>query len=280
MAGLPWQASEWETRNSWTCVKRSNTRCVLSGEWAPPDGGLPITVYAKRYRVRHWRKALVSLVYPPKGRREFTVLAAMGARGIPGPRPLIWAVERRGGFPVASYLLTASLGEVGLPLKDFLIAQPPDERRRLIMAAGRFLRAAHDGGFYHDDCNAEHLFLDVSAWRALPRADGASGADGIENAAGSMIFAFLDVDNARVGTQPLGEARRLKNLVQLWRSFGKREEILTHEMKEACWKIYWKAAPKSGGENAGGVAGGAEDDARRRARLNRIARRKLGREIL
>lgn len=258
---LPWRLGEGESDGGWACVKRSNTRCVLRGEWTPEGVARPTVIYAKRYRLRNWRKALLALVYSPKGPREFAILTALMKRGIPAPRPLMWAVEQGGALPRASYLVTETLGEDGQPLKHYFTAQPEMERLRLISSASTFLRHAHDMGFYHDDCSAEHLFLNVPEWRTMPLTDNAGAAVRWRD-----LFAFLDVDNARLRDGKLGEGPRLKNIVQLWRSFGRREDILTHEMKMKSWLAYWEKVETA-------------EDKHRKARLKRIARRKLGRDI-
>ncbi|GAB4311316.1 MAG: hypothetical protein Kow0059_01290 [Candidatus Sumerlaeia bacterium] len=245
-------------------VKRSHTRRVLRGAWTPPGSPTPIQIYLKRYKIRTPLKALIALVVPPKGPREFQRLAAARARGIPCPRPLLWAVMRRGGLPAFSCLAVESLGEDVEPLRSFLEQCGAGGRAERLEAAARFLRAAHDRGFYHDDCSAEHIVVNSRLWRER-RAAGSNGAGDGPDALRSGLFAFLDVDNARLGRAAVGDADRLKNIAQVWRSFGRKSALNASDWTRF-WSAYWGTLDPP--RNAALIRG-----------LNRIALRKTGRPM-
>lgn len=216
-ADLPWSALRREglERDGAICVKASNSRRVL--RFALPSAGdaPPAIAYAKRYLANNWRRRLGARLTGSKASREFRLGHQLLLAGVPTPLPLAWAEHalpfhheyagRKIRLPPASYLLTLewpNAGSIRSWLKDHPASAPA-----VIGGLAAFLAQSHRAGFYHDDCSAEHILVgpEISdSWQADPHA--------------AAPFAFIDLDNGRLGAGPVSARLRISNLFQILRS--------------------------------------------------------------
>jgi len=159
-------------------------------------------LYVKRYTVHAWRVVLLSLGRPSPARRAFDAARRLHALGFAVP-PVVAAVEdRRLGLLRRSFFLTHEVtGALTADRYWEQLAGRPAERRRFARALGALYRRLHAAGVYHSDLK------DVNV---LAR----EGGDGLE-------LVLLDLERVRFGKVP-DRGRRIKNLVQLERTLGRR----------------------------------------------------------
>jgi 3-deoxy-D-manno-octulosonic acid kinase len=124
-----------------------------SGEWALRHyrrGGLVGRMIDDRY--------LFTGADRTRGFREWRMLAALHARGLPVPRPVATSFRRQG------LTYTADLATLRIPraepLSARLTARGPGEQPWA--AVGRVIRRFHDAGAWHADLNAHNILLDDS----------------------------------------------------------------------------------------------------------------------
>lgn len=216
-ADLPWFALRREglERDGALCVKASNSRRVLRFALPTERDAPPVIAYAKRYLANNWRRRLGARLTGSKASREFRLGHQLLLAGVPTPLPLAWAEHalpfhheyagRRIRLPPASYLLTRewpNSGSIRSWLKDH-----PGSAPALIGGLAAFLARSHHAGFYHDDCSAEHILV-------APEIAGPLHPE--PNAA--PPFAFIDLDNGRLGAGPVPARPRITNLFQILRS--------------------------------------------------------------
>jgi len=144
-----------------------------------------------------WGERLLGLARPL---RELRVAAELHARGAPVPRPLLVVGMRRGIFWQAAL---ATAYEEGARDGFALLAEAPAPARlvRALAAAARAVRRFHDAGGRHPDLHLGNLLF-------LER----------EKACEALV---IDLDGARAG-EPPGAARRMRELMRLYRSVAKR----------------------------------------------------------
>ncbi|OPZ16625.1 MAG: 3-deoxy-D-manno-octulosonic-acid kinase [candidate division BRC1 bacterium ADurb.BinA364] len=207
LAELPWSRARAESDPENRLEKASRTRRVLSFMWQGSERWTPeapIRLYAKRASLRDARRLALAVFRPSKARKEWRIGLEMMRRGVPAPLPVVFAVERRRGIPVAGYHVSIELA--GADAFDALFARLAcdSERREALRRLGRFVRQGHEKGFFHDDCSAQHVFVETSG-------------ESVESWGGMH---FIDVDNC--GFCRATEWRIVKNAFQILRSFPGR----------------------------------------------------------
>jgi tRNA A-37 threonylcarbamoyl transferase component Bud32 len=165
-------------------------------------GGAPRLVVR---RVRHggWLGSLLGGALLGVGRPldELRVTAALRAGGAPVPQPAFVIARRRMG-PVWHAALATVAEEGAQDAVAFLAARPSRARLvRAARAAGRAVRAFHDAGGSHRDLHVTNLLVREVGERA-----------------GCIV---IDLDRAGLGG-PLPPARRMRELMRLYRSLRKR----------------------------------------------------------
>jgi hypothetical protein len=217
---LPWAnlRREGSAHENVQCVKSSNSRRVLRVLLPAASGEHSRVVYVKRYRINTLRRRVGTRLLGNKAVREFELGHGLLRAGIATPLPLAWAEHRTAvtappgddtpPLPPAAYLLTLEWPNNG-SVADWLAAHPA-ERDRIVRPLADFLAFAHDRGFYHDDCAAQHILVADSA-----RFDEAE--------APTSAFGFIDLDNGRLSSRPLASSARLSNLFQVLRSIPPQE---------------------------------------------------------
>lgn len=180
-------------------IKASNTRCVIKFEAVIYNS--PITVFAKRCKIRSLKKSIAHLFHKSKSRREFELGHKLLQLGIDTALPLIFAERKEGIFIKESFLLLKGV-ENSVDVRTVLEnIKSPDEKKNFINSLARYLRKLHATGFYHDDCSTEHILV-----------------------SGNIInpkFVLIDLDNCRLFSKiPL--SFKIKNIFQLFRSVDRK----------------------------------------------------------
>ncbi len=277
---LPWRQLKkaGRSRGSIQCVKASRSRRVfrIAEEQANLRAQSAEVTYAKRYLVNNWRRRLSNQIVGSKAAREFSLGHELLAAGIPTPLPLAFAEHRRDFFapdprgrkkklPAASYLLTLEWPNAG-SLREQTIERRDDPKAVEVIwarAAG-FLARAHQQGFYHDDCSAEHILVAPGA--AEGKQGGGAKSSGRKSPASD--FAFIDIDNGRMLDGPVSTGRRWINLFQLIRSMTKRS--FAPDLRERFVAAYLVEARME-----------SEFGLERACRcIDSVARRKIGRPVM
>lgn len=177
-------------------------RKVTVGRVTTPAGPL----YVKRYNVFAWRVAVGSIGRPSPAERAWHAAAALRARGFATPEVLAAVEHRRAGVLRRSFLVTREVAGA-LPADRRwaeMLALPAVvrrvARRALARALGALLGRLHAAGVYHADLK------DVNV---LVRGEAANPE-----------CVLLDLERVRFG--PVSRRRRVKNLMQLERTLGRR----------------------------------------------------------
>ncbi|MCH8333229.1 hypothetical protein IIC65_04790 [Candidatus Sumerlaeota bacterium] len=259
---LPWTALQrrGELNNGVECVKASRSRKVLRLDAERRDsGGATEAVFAKRYLVTSWRRRLGNRLAGSKAAREFALGHALLRAGIPTPLPLAYARHRipfrarsKQGLAIlqpASYLLTRQWPNSG-SVKEWL-KDRSSRTQWLAPLLARFLAKAHDQGFYHDDCAADHILL-----APLETLDSTR-----------VPMAFIDIDNGKLYSNPVPPGRRAINIFQILRSVS--FAAFPPDLRVSFVADYLKAARP----------GTRVSPEAFRSSIDRIARGKIGRSV-
>ncbi|KPL12328.1 hypothetical protein AMJ85_01190 [candidate division BRC1 bacterium SM23_51] len=206
LAAIPWDEIKRRPDPNHELAKTSRTRRVVRLEFAPA-GQPPRAVYAKRVLVRDWRKRLGCLFVPSKARHEWQAGYRLLAMGLATARPVVCAEQRRGPWLHANYLVTEEIADARPLRLELERVGSAHERRDLLGAFARWFWQVHSGGFYHDDCSTQHVF--VSPHSGSP-------------AASQRRFWLIDLDNCRFHRATVPWRRRVKNLFQVLRSIPPR----------------------------------------------------------
>ncbi len=136
-----------------------------------PEG----TILVKVFRCRTFWTRIRYAFRRSKARREVALAAALLERGVPTLAPLAAGERRRGPLLVESYLVLRARPEalsldralLGGGAPDAKAPIPPGrERRRVVEAYGRLIRAAQDAGVYQDDVGLNNCVIDLAETRA------------------------------------------------------------------------------------------------------------------
>jgi len=166
------------------------------------------TVYLKRYNAFSWRYRLGSLFLPSGASRSLKGAAILAQLGVRTPRPLAAVESRSWGMLTKSFFLSEEI-EGGKTadsywrdrLSSCLGSSGARHRRRFLKRLGGLFALLHRKRVYHNDLKDANIIV------------SAADHEG-EN------FFLLDLDGIRI-CRPLTTRRRVKNLVQLNRTFGK-----------------------------------------------------------
>ncbi len=263
-AHIPWGPVRQEGRriDNVECVKASNSRRVVRITAEDPDGKPLPVLYVKRYLANSWRRQVGLRLVGIRASREFHLGRDLLKAGISTPRPLAWAAHlktfrtsynsKNYAIPPASYLLTLEWPNQG-SVRDWILNHP-DRDKTFIEGLAVFLAEAHDLGFYHDDCTAEHVLV-------APEEDQPDPGT-------PSKFALIDVDNGRKSKTPLSTRLRIANLFQMLRSIP--HELLSEAERAEFVEDYLKSARSGGLPEFGSCIDAIE----------RLAQRKVGRSVM
>jgi len=185
------------------CVVVKLQRKVLVGRIGTPVG----TVWVKRYNVFAPRVALAGAFTRSPAARAWDAAARLAALGFATAEPLVAVEFRRAGLRMRSFLVTRHVaGAVPADARWAAHAAERDPRRRraaraaLAAALGDLFRRLHAAGVYHPDLKDANILVTGDAERPA--------------------CVLLDLEAVRFG--PVGARRRVKNVVQLARTLGRR----------------------------------------------------------
>lgn len=165
-------------------------------------------VVLKRHRLDTWRRRADALWHGSPAHRAWQGALLLQRYGFPVPRPLAgleWRIT--GTVRESVYICEALLTQVPLPVYWQARQQHWSRRQRRVFlgALAEFLRTFHAAGLYASDLKDENLLVEEG---------------------GNAPWKFYLVDLDRVTRHPrLSRQRRLKNLVQLERTLGRRVRI-------------------------------------------------------
>ena len=190
---------------------------------APPDWGpgrllkqdndttvslvsLPLgAVVTKHHRLQRWGRIGEALLHGSPARRSWRGAKLLQEHGFCVPRPLAVLERRQAGLVRESvYVSHGLVSQVGLDRywREHHAGWSVAHQRRFLAALAAFLRRFHAAGLYAGDMKDANLFVETAA-------------------NGDWRFYLVDLDRVRHFAR-LSLQRRLKNLVQLERTLGRR----------------------------------------------------------
>lgn len=197
------------------------------------------TVYLKRYNAFSWRYRFGSLFQSSGAVRSMKGAATLAESGVRTARPLAAMESRSWGMLNGSFFLSEEIEgaktadaywrEELLPLSG---REGMRQRRRFLREMGELFRSLHRQNVYHNDLKDANI---------LVRRDRGGG--------GECLY-LLDLEGIRRHRR-LNRRRRIKNLVQLNRTFGK---VLRPADKVRLLKSYLGPAFSNHGEKRDWVA--------------------------
>ncbi|HLK10446.1 MAG TPA: lipopolysaccharide kinase InaA family protein [Candidatus Binatia bacterium] len=164
-------------------------------------------LYVKRYSVFAWRVALASIGRLSPAARAWQAAAALAARGFATPEVVAALECRRAGVLRRSFLITREVTDAVTADRRWadVLAMPPgaprrEARRALARALGALFGRLHAAGVYHGDLKDVNVL--------------------VRGSASAPACVLLDLERVRLG--PVSHRRRVKNLMQLERTLGRR----------------------------------------------------------
>src|SRR5262245_15416864 len=162
-------------------------------------------VVIKHHRLHTWRRRGDALRHGSPARRAWRGAQLLQARGFPVPRPLAAFEKRIAGTLRESWYCSEGL-QTQVPLdvywRDRQKHWTPRQRRAFLQSLAEFLRAFHTAGLYAGDMRDANLLVE-------------------DDGDAHWKFYLVDLDHV-LHVERLSQKRRLKNLVQLERTLGRR----------------------------------------------------------
>ena len=163
------------------------------------------SVVVKRHQLTRWRRRADALMHGSPARRAWRGAHLLQTHGFPVPHPLAVVEKRRAGLVQESVYISQALSYP--PLSDYWRESAPrwsvTQRRLFLRALALFVQSFHAAGLYSGDLRDANLLVEESP--VEPR------------------WRFYLVDLDRLTHDPrLTLRRRVKNLVQLDRTLGRR----------------------------------------------------------
>ena len=165
------------------------------------------SVVVKRHRLTHWRRRADALIHGSPARRSWHGARLLQTYGFPVPQPLAVVEKRKAGLVQESVYISQALPDP--PLSDYWRESAPHwsvaQRRLFLRELALFVRSFHAAGLYSGDLRDANLLVEECDEQHGPR----------------WRFCLVDLD--RIKHDPsLGLQRRVKNLVQIDRTLGRR----------------------------------------------------------
>ena len=159
-------------------LKDSRSARILLGTAGGESG-----FFLKRYNYRGFRHAWLRSFRRPRAFRCLAAARKLAELGIPTPKVLAAATERRGGWLLFhQYLLTEALAETERFLPELLTDASDPEA--LVAEVLRFVARLHEAGIEHGDLSWRNLYrqeedgafgvIDLDGWRFHPRGVSAA----------------------------------------------------------------------------------------------------------
>ena len=209
------------------CHVIKDQRKIKVGRLTVNIAGTRRSIYVKRYNVSSLRYRLGSLFFQSGALRSLQGADVLAVAGIPTATPVASVEDRNYGMLRKSFFVSEEIA--GAKTSDRYWIEKLQDRedreafqlRRAYLArlAGLF-EALHARRIYHDDLKDANIMV-------------VAGGNG-----GSVDFFLLDLEGVRRCSR-LSRRRRVKNLVQLYRTLGKH---LTRSQKLSFLKNYLRAS--------------------------------------
>lgn len=158
---------ELEPGDTVELLKENRLRSVYRQELEPLGGPPGRSWVLKKFRHRGWASHLRHRVYPSHAEREFRALEKFHDWGFPVPRPLAFALRKRGGVPVEGALILEHVPETEVLASAFescheapeLLPPKRAQIRTWLVTSGRIVRAFHERGVRHPDLHGGNFLL-------------------------------------------------------------------------------------------------------------------------
>ncbi len=165
------------------------------------------SVIVKHHRLTRWRRWADALIHGSPARRSWRGAQLLQTHGFPVPQPLAVVEKRKAGLVQESVYISQALPDP--PLSDYWRESAPRwsvaQRRLFLRELALFVRSFHAAGLYSGDLRDANLLVEECDEQQGPR----------------WRFCLVDLD--RITYDPsLTLRRRVKNLVQLDRTLGRR----------------------------------------------------------
>ena len=165
------------------------------------------SVVIKRHQLTHWRRRADALIHGSPARRAWRGAQLLQTHGFPVPQPLAVVEKRRAGLVQESVYISQALSYPSLA--DYWRESAPRwsvaQRRLFLRELALFVRSFHAAGLYSGDLRDANLLVEECEAQHGPR----------------WRFCLVDLDRLQ-HCPSLTLRRRVKNLVQLDRTLGRR----------------------------------------------------------
>ncbi len=165
------------------------------------------SVVVKRHQLAHWRRRADALLHGSPARRAWRGAQLLQTHGFSAPQPLAVVERRRAGLVQESVYISQALPYPPLSdyWREFAPHWPVAQRRLFLRELALFVRSFHAAGLYSGDLRDANLLVEAGGAPHGPR----------------WRFCLVDLDRLKHGSS-LTLRRRIKNLVQLDRTLGRR----------------------------------------------------------
>ncbi len=170
------------------------------------------SVVVKCHQLTHWRRRADALLHGSPARRAWYGAQLLQTHGFPVPQPLAVVEKRSAGLVRESVYISQALSYP--PLSDYWRESAPHwsvaQRRLFLRELALFVRSFHETGLYSGDLRDANLLVEEC-----------QDPPGSEPHGPRWQFYLVDLDRLKYDPS-LTLRRRVKNLVQLDRTLGRR----------------------------------------------------------
>ena len=165
------------------------------------------SVVVKRHKLTHWRRRADALIHGSPARRAWRGAQLLQTHGFPVPQPLAVVEKRRAGLVQESVYISQALPYPSLSdyWRESASRWSVVRRRLFLRELALFVRSFHAAGLYSGDLRDANLLVEECEAQHGPR----------------WRFCLVDLDRLK-HCPSLTLRRRVKNLVQLDRTLGRR----------------------------------------------------------
>ena len=167
------------------------------------------SVIVKHHQLNRWRRRADALIHGSPARRAWSGAQLLQTHGFPVPEPLVVLETLSGGMVRESVYVSAALPYP--PLSEYWQESasrwPIQQRRLFLRALAGFVRSFHAAGLYSGDLRDANLLVQEK----------------VEQGGQQWQFCLVDLDRIKHDAG-LNQRRRIKNLVQLDRTLGRRAQ--------------------------------------------------------
>ncbi len=148
-------------------LKENRLRTVFLHEMREYRDSLRVSWVLKKFRHRGWYNNLRHRFFPSHAEREFKALEKFYNWGYPVPRPLAFALRKKGSVPVEGALIMEEIPQTRVLAECFegcydrgMLLQEHELRvRSWLVACGQLVRSIHEKGVRHPDLHGGNFLL-------------------------------------------------------------------------------------------------------------------------